>query len=57
MRPLREAVKSLPGYQFGSITEEELSQDFELDESVLDANGEQALTLKANGPRPNPRCN
>ncbi len=35
-----EAVKSLPGYQFGSVTEEELSQDFELDESVLDAKGQ-----------------
>ncbi|QLG91140.1 alpha-2-macroglobulin family protein [Pseudomonas yamanorum] len=47
VRPLREAVKSLPGYQFGSVTEEELSQDFELDESVLDAKGEELLTLES----------
>jgi uncharacterized protein YfaS (alpha-2-macroglobulin family) len=44
VRPLRDAVKALPGYQFGSITEEELSQDLDLEESTLDANGE--LTLK-----------
>lgn len=30
VRPLREAVASLPGYQFGSVTEEELSEDIEL---------------------------
>jgi len=47
VRPLREAVKSLPGYQFGSVTEEELSQDFELDESVLDAKGQEDLTLES----------
>ena len=29
VRPLREAVTALPGYQFGSVTEEELSQDLE----------------------------
>lgn len=47
VRPLREAVKSLPGYQFGSVTEQELNQDFELDESVLDAKGEARLTLES----------
>lgn len=44
VRPLRDAVSALPGYQFGSITELELSQDLDLEESTLDANG--ALTLR-----------
>src|SRR5690606_3984240 len=39
VRPLREAVKALPGYQFGSVTEEELSQDLELEETTLDPEG------------------
>ncbi len=47
VRPLREAVEALPGYQFGSVTEEELSQDIELDESVLDANGETTLDIQS----------
>ncbi|MGO4000631.1 alpha-2-macroglobulin family protein [Pseudomonas fluorescens] len=45
VRPLREAVKSLPGYQFGSVTEEELSQDLELEETALDAEGEVLISL------------
>lgn len=45
VRPLREAVAALPGYQFGSVTEEELSQDIELDETVLDADGETTLDI------------
>jgi uncharacterized protein YfaS (alpha-2-macroglobulin family) len=45
VRPLREAVASLPGYQFGSINEEELSQDLDLDETVLDAEGMATLTV------------
>lgn len=44
VRPLREAVPSLPGYQFGSVTEEELNQDMELDEITLDADGEGVLS-------------
>ncbi|APC16057.1 hypothetical protein BLL42_10070 [Pseudomonas frederiksbergensis] len=47
VRPLREAVKGLPGYQFGSVTEEELSQDLELDESVLDADGKAVISLES----------
>ncbi|MQT82830.1 alpha-2-macroglobulin family protein [Pseudomonas helleri] len=47
VRPLREAVSSLPGYQFGSVTESELTQDLELDESVLDAEGKQTLHLQS----------
>jgi uncharacterized protein YfaS (alpha-2-macroglobulin family) len=45
VRPLREAVPGLPGYQFGSITEEELSQDLEVEDSTLDANGELTLSI------------
>lgn len=44
VRPLREAVVSLPGYQFGDITEAELSQDLELDEQSLDDQGHATLT-------------
>lgn len=47
VRPLREAVSSLPGYQFGSVTESELTQDLELDESVFDAEGKQTLHLQS----------
>ena len=47
VRPLREAVKALPGYQFGSVTEQELTQDFELDESVLNAQGEETISLES----------
>ncbi len=45
VRPLREAVASLPGYQFGSVTEEELSQDIELDETSLDQQGQASLDI------------
>ncbi|MDM8348516.1 alpha-2-macroglobulin [Pseudomonas sp. sp1636] len=45
VRPLREALASLPGYQFGSVTEEELSQDIELDEVKLDEQGRASLTI------------
>ncbi|EXF91551.1 alpha-2-macroglobulin [Pseudomonas fluorescens HK44] len=47
VRPLREAVKGLPGYQFGSVTEEELSQDLELDEALLDADGKAVISLES----------
>ncbi|WXL26552.1 alpha-2-macroglobulin [Ectopseudomonas mendocina] len=39
VRPAREAVEKLPGYQFGSVTEGELSEDIELDEIKLDDDG------------------
>ena len=45
VRPLREAVASLPGYQFGSVTEQELSQDIELDEQTLDEQGLATIDL------------
>ncbi|MET1080632.1 MAG: alpha-2-macroglobulin [Pseudomonas sp.] len=46
VRPLREAVAALPGYQFGSVTEEELTQDLELDEVTLDAEGKTLLKVE-----------
>lgn len=45
VRPLREAVPGLPGYQFGSVSEEELSQDLEIEDSTLDAKGELELNI------------
>lgn len=45
VRPLREAVPALPGFQFGSLTEGELSQDMELDETPLDAQGKANLAI------------
>ncbi|MHC6227596.1 alpha-2-macroglobulin family protein [Pseudomonas sp. X10] len=47
VRPLREAVPALPGYQFGSITETELSQDLELDEVTLDNAGQATLDIES----------
>ena len=45
VRPLREAVASLPGYQFGSVTEDELNEDIELDETTLDEQGKASLAI------------
>ena len=47
VRPLREAVSALPGYQFGSVTEPDLTQDLELDESVLNAEGKETLRIES----------
>lgn len=45
VRPLREAVPTLPGFQFGSLTEGELNQDLELDETTLDPQGRASLSI------------
>jgi alpha-2-macroglobulin len=45
VRPLREALASLPGYQFGSVTETELSQDIELEDTSLDEQGQTRLSI------------
>nr|WP_314479994.1 alpha-2-macroglobulin [uncultured Pseudomonas sp.] len=45
VRPLREAVPALPGYQFGSVTEGELEQDLELDEVTLDQAGKAVVDI------------
>ena len=47
LRPLREAVPALPGYQFGSVTEDELTQDLELDEVTLDQAGKATLNIES----------
>ncbi|MCO7516109.1 alpha-2-macroglobulin family protein [Pseudomonas guariconensis] len=47
LRPLREAVPALPGYQFGSVTESELNQDLELDEVTLDQAGKARLDIES----------
>jgi len=44
LRPLREAVSALPGYQFGNITEKN-SQDFDLDEQALNAEGKALISI------------
>ncbi|MGE8496481.1 MAG: alpha-2-macroglobulin family protein [Pseudomonas sp.] len=45
VRPLREAVAALPGYQFGSVTEDELSQEIEFDEVLLDDQGKATMSV------------
>jgi uncharacterized protein YfaS (alpha-2-macroglobulin family) len=47
VRPLREAVPTLPGYQFGSITETELKQDLEIEAGTLDAQGKLSLNVES----------
>lgn len=47
VRPAREAVASLPGYQFGSVSETELNQDLELDEQTLDADGKARIVMES----------
>jgi len=44
LRPLREAVPALPGYQFGSVTEQ-IEQNFDLDEQNLDSQGKARLSI------------
>ena len=39
LRPLREAVKALPGFQFGNIAEENLSRSLDEVQVTLDAQG------------------
>ncbi|WP_241092677.1 alpha-2-macroglobulin family protein, partial [Pseudomonas viridiflava] len=46
VRPLREAVPKLPGYQFGSITEEDLKHDVDLEPVTLDPNGHTTLAVE-----------
>lgn len=47
VRPAREAVKSLPGYQFGALDEPDLNQDLELDEQTLDADGKAEVVMES----------
>jgi uncharacterized protein YfaS (alpha-2-macroglobulin family) len=57
VRPLREAVKALPGYQFGSVTETELNQDLELDEVTLDQAGKAVVDIESRWAEAARRCN
>lgn len=45
VRPLREAVASLPGYQFGSVTEELPRQSLDFDSIITDASGQARLSM------------
>lgn len=40
VKPLREAVAALPGFQFGDIAEQDLKRSIELEERWLDAQGQ-----------------
>jgi len=44
LRPLREAVPALPGYQFGSVNER-LEQNIDLDEQALNSQGKAVLSI------------
>ncbi|WAT06326.1 alpha-2-macroglobulin [Rouxiella badensis] len=46
LRPLREAVPSLPGYEFGAINEENLSRTLSDVDQTLDAEGKGAVTVE-----------
>ncbi len=39
VRPLRDAVTALPGFQFGNVADDSLSQEIDLDELLLDDQG------------------
>lgn len=45
LRPLREAVSSLPGYEFGSVTEENLVRNMDEFDQALDAAGKAQIAL------------
>ena len=45
VRPLREAVSSLPGFQFGLAASEASKQDIDLDEQQLDEQGRAQIKL------------
>jgi uncharacterized protein YfaS (alpha-2-macroglobulin family) len=51
VRPLRDAVSALPGFQFGAIAEETLNQDIDLDELLLDEQGTAQLQLDSQWPQ------
>ncbi|OCQ51337.1 hypothetical protein Ppb6_03565 [Photorhabdus australis subsp. thailandensis] len=47
LRPDRDAVAKLPGYEFGAINEENLSRTLDEFDLTLDSDGETALDVKA----------
>ncbi len=51
LRPLRDAVPALPGFQFGDIAEENLSRSLDEVQLTLDEQGRGQVTTKASGKR------
>ncbi|CQI92890.1 alpha-2-macroglobulin [Yersinia rohdei] len=45
LRPLREAVAALPGFEFGSVTEENLSRTLDEFDTTLDSEGETDIAV------------
>ncbi len=45
VRPLRDAVASLPDFKFGAVLDESINQDMDLDEIVLDEQGQGVIQL------------
>ena len=45
VRPLRDAVSALPGFQFGLAGDESIHQDIDLDELLLDEQGQAQIQL------------
>lgn len=45
IRPLRDAVSALPGFQFGAVSDEPIHQDIDLDELLLDEQGHVQMQL------------
>lgn len=46
LRPLREAVPALPGFEFGAINEENLSRRLDELDTTLDGQGQTVITLE-----------
>ncbi|WP_145484302.1 alpha-2-macroglobulin family protein [Yersinia aldovae] len=45
LRPLREAVAALPGFEFGSVTEENLSRTLDEFDTTLDSDGQTDVAV------------
>jgi uncharacterized protein YfaS (alpha-2-macroglobulin family) len=56
LRPLREAVKALPGFQFGDIAEENLTRSLDEVHLTLDEKGHGQVTAPASGRKRTRRC-
>jgi uncharacterized protein YfaS (alpha-2-macroglobulin family) len=56
LRPLRDAVSALPGFQFGDIAEENLSRSLDEVQLTLDEQGRGRFQRKASGKRCTRRC-
>lgn len=56
LRPLRDAVAALPGFQFGNIAEENLSRSLDEVQLTLDKGGRGEVVLPASGKKRIRRC-